>query len=298
MAEDYLTNPSDAAMSFPYGESMTSEERRLQTLRNFAMSKASKARKKRKNKSDSRERKLSDAERRAQEQARIREEREQRRARSEENRRQAGIGAQTASPELLPDEETPKFKAPETGSFQPEPESYGPEIDIDLPPEPKKKAAAAVRSKKKKRTKHKQAKKRATPAARYSQSAAASNPNRITTSGAVTLGILTGVLIGTVIYGRVQTNEVYTKIAESQAVYEDLTARNVSMKSEMESKLTVKKIEEYAENELGLRPLNRSQIEYIQLQTEDEITITEPESNFFVTVNDYLVGIWEYLRGK
>ena len=70
------------------------------------------------------------------------------------------------------------------------------------------------------------------------------------------------------------------------------------MKSEMEGKMTVKKIEEYAEDVLGLRPLNQSQIEYIQLQTEDTVTVSEPEDNFFVTVNDYLVSIWEFLRGK
>ena len=59
-----------------------------------------------------------------------------------------------------------------------------------------------------------------------------------------------------------------------------------------------KNIEEYAEKTLGLMPLNQSQIEYIQLQTEDEVTISEPEDNFFVSINDYLVSIWEYLRGK
>ena len=31
---------------------------------------------------------------------------------------------------------------------------------------------------------------------------------------------------------------------------------------------------------------------------EDEVTISEPEDNFFVSINDYLVSIWEYLRGK
>ena len=124
------------------------------------------------------------------------------------------------------------------------------------------------------------------------------NRSRISTAGAVTLGILTGVLIGTVIYGRVQTNEIYTEIASLQAEYDDLVARNISMRSEMEGKLTVKNIEEYAEKTLGLMPLNQSQIEYIQLQTEDEVTITEPEDNFFVSINDYLVSIWEYLRGK
>ena len=100
------------------------------------------------------------------------------------------------------------------------------------------------------------------------------------------------------IYGRVQTNEIYTKIAALQTEYDDLTAKNISMRSEMEGKMTVKNIEDYAKEELKLQPLNQSQITFIQLQTEDEVVITEPEDNLFVRINDKLVGIWEYLRGK
>ena len=100
------------------------------------------------------------------------------------------------------------------------------------------------------------------------------------------------------IYGRVQTNEIYTKIAALQTEYDDLTAKNISMRSEMEGKMTVKNIEDYAKEELKLQPLNQSQITYIQLQTEDEVVITEPEDNLFVRINDKLVSIWEYLRGK
>ena len=66
----------------------------------------------------------------------------------------------------------------------------------------------------------------------------------------------------------------------------------------MEGKMTVKNIEDYAKDELKLQPLNQSQITYIQLQTEDEVVITEPEDNLFVRINDKLVSIWEYLRGK
>lgn len=120
---------------------------------------------------------------------------------------------------------------------------------------------------------------------------------RITTGGPIIIGLLTVLLIGCVIYGKVQTNEVYTEIASLQSEYDDITARNISMKSEMEGKLTVKNIEDYAKNVLGLRPLDQSQIEYIQIQTEDEVVITKPERNFIVTVNDYLTAIWEFLRG-
>ena len=70
------------------------------------------------------------------------------------------------------------------------------------------------------------------------------------------------------------------------------------MKSEMDGKMTVKNIEDYAQNVLGLKPLNQSQIEYIQLQTEDEVVITKPKESFFVKVNDYLTRFWEFLSGK
>ncbi len=120
---------------------------------------------------------------------------------------------------------------------------------------------------------------------------------RITTGGSVVIGLLTVLLIGCVIYGKVQTNEIYTTLAQLQAEYDDITAQNVSMRSEMEGKLTVKNIEEYAENVLGLRQLDQSQIEYVQIQTEDEVVISEPDENIIVTINDYLNSFWEFLRG-
>ena len=290
MTEEYWSEFADyAEFAAQRGDHLDSEARRLQTLRNLAMSKAAKAkRKKKKQRSDSAERKMTDAERRTLEQNRIREERQARGARSEQNRRNA---ANTPAPEAAPPpEKKPEQKEPlRKKKLVPVQE---PEIDIALPPEP----AARPKEPAKRKTKQKSSK-RASAAARYGSTAAA-RPNRISSGGAVTVGILTGVLIGTVIYGRVQTNEVYTEIARLQAEYDDLVARNVSMKSEMEGELTVKNIKEYAEGTLGLKPLTQSQIEYIALQTEDEVVISEPEDNFFVTVNDYLVSIWEFLRGK
>lgn len=294
VTDEYLTEYYDFAdHAAPYGsDHMSSEERRLQSLRNLAQSRAAKARKKqRKQSAEPAERKITEAERRELEQARIREERQTRGALSEENRRLAAVRAGAPQQEEKP--QKPQDAPP------PADEPKDSDIDIALPAEHSKKKRAENKSKQKKKTKQTEKPSRAAAASRYvKRSAAASNPNRITTGGAVTLGILTGVLIGTVIYGRVQTNEVYTEIAALQAEYDDLVARNVSMKSEMEGKMTVKNIEEYATEVLGLMPLNQSQIEYIRLQTEDAVVISEPEDNFFVLINDYLVGIWEFLRGK
>ena len=253
------------------------------------------------------------------EQQRLADEREMRRMQTEENRRRALLGAQRIR-EIRQDADTPA-----------DPQRVLDEIDVSIPSEngrkkqnnrksnrqgnrPDNRKAKSKQKKTKqnkpvdqppKKTETKPAKstaKKRSAGGRYStpqeEEPERANRSRISTAGAVTLGILTGVLIGTVIYGRVQTNEIYTEIASLQAEYDDLVARNISMRSEMEGKLTVKNIEEYAEKTLGLMPLNQSQIEYIQLQTEDEVTISEPEDNFFVSINDYLVSIWEYLRGK
>lgn len=115
---------------------------------------------------------------------------------------------------------------------------------------------------------------------------------------AVVLGLCAMGLVGTVIYGRVQTNELYSEIAKAQAIYDDTLAKNVSMHSEMEGKMTIKNVAEYAENVLGLKQLDQTQIRYIQLQTEDEVTIAEEESNIFVVLHKKLVEFWEFIKGE
>lgn len=114
---------------------------------------------------------------------------------------------------------------------------------------------------------------------------------------AAVLGVMATALLGCVIYGRVQTNEIYTQIAEAQSKYDDLQATNISLRSEIDGKTTVKNVEKYAEEVLGLKPLDDSQIQYIQLQTEDEVQIPEPEKNFFVRLQEKITAIWEWLRG-
>lgn len=311
MTEDYFASPKDYAASPDREESLSSAERRLQSLRNLRMSNASRARKRRRKLAGDEARRITEAERVLRAQERILAEREMRREMSERNREDA------AALELAIALE----KQASAKALREDPADS--EINIDIPtgdePEtPEQKQTSPGNQKKPKNTKktkktkkqklsarsaksEKNAESRAAKGGRYSAHSGGSSrrtQNRITTGGAITLGILTGVLIGTVIYGRVQINEIYTKISALQAEYDDLTAKNVSMRSEMEGKMTVKNIQEYAENVLGLRPLNQSQITYIQLQTEDEVVITEPEENFFVRINDKLVGIWEFLRGR
>ncbi|MBQ4346179.1 MAG: hypothetical protein IJC75_03490 [Oscillospiraceae bacterium] len=104
-------------------------------------------------------------------------------------------------------------------------------------------------------------------------------------------------LLGGTIYGKVMTNEIYTDIAEAQAEYDDLKASNVSLRSEIDGKTTVKNVEEYAEDVLGLMQLDDSQIKYIKIQTEDEVMIAEPEQGFWEKLQENFRQVWAWLRG-
>ena len=294
--------PDEFRHAFGSDGTLTAEERREMTLVNLARSKASKARRKKQRRQKAAEKKLTEAEKREKEQQRIKEERDLRRSLSEANRREAGVGL-TADPMPEPERhDEPETEPPQTADFPQPAEIQDDPIDISIPEEKKTDSdpEPPLEKKQKRSAKHSTGQISRAAGGRYTEGRARTkkDANRITAGGAVMFGLLTTVLIGLVIYGRVQTNELYTEIADLQTEYDNLVSENVSMKSEMEGKMTVKNIQEYAENVLHLMPLNQSQIEYIQLQTEDEVTITEPEESFFVRVNDYLRRFWEFLSGK
>ena len=79
--------------------------------------------------------------------------------------------------------------------------------------------------------------------------------------------------------------------------YEIVQSENVRMHSDLEAKVAIKSVEEYAEQELGLQQLDQSQIEYIQLQTDDSVEIPDEEKNLFVRIKDKFESFMEYLKG-
>ena len=54
---------------------------------------------------------------------------------------------------------------------------------------------------------------------------------------------------------------------------------------------------EYAENVLGMRTIDGSQIEYVEIQTNDVVEIPDEEKNVFVNVKTWFDNLVEYLRG-
>ena len=87
------------------------------------------------------------------------------------------------------------------------------------------------------------------------------------------VGIIALFLFSLVINSYVQLNEVYTQISSANTTLNEMRSSNVRMQTELEGQASIRNIKEYAENQLGLQKLDQSQIQYIQIQTEDRVVI-------------------------
>ena len=91
-----------------------------------------------------------------------------------------------------------------------------------------------------------------------------------------------------------QMQERMAQMQEKQAQMEteltQLTNENVSLESELATKTGLSKVEEYAENNLGLQKLDKSQIEYVEVKKDTVAEVVESEDeNIFVKIKNWFV---------
>ena len=98
-------------------------------------------------------------------------------------------------------------------------------------------------------------------------------------------GILALVLFSVVINSNAQLNEVYSDISTANSQLNVLRSENVRMQTEL------------AENRLGMQKLHQSQIQYVDIQTEDAVTIEAEDQNIFVKIKHKFEDVVAYLRG-
>ncbi len=100
-----------------------------------------------------------------------------------------------------------------------------------------------------------------------------------------------------VINSYVQLNEVYTEISTASTELNELQSENVRMQTKLEGQASISNIKEYAEDYLGMQQLDRSQIQYVEIQTEDEVILDEESQNIFVRIKRKFEEFIAYLRG-
>jgi len=111
------------------------------------------------------------------------------------------------------------------------------------------------------------------------------------------VSIFVAALLSSVIYSLDRKNELYNQISAKKTELEELEAENIRLQSERDSNMTLKNVEEYAEDVLGMQKLDKSQIEYIQIQTEDVVKIPAVKENMWIKIKNMFTDCVEYLRG-
>ena len=101
------------------------------------------------------------------------------------------------------------------------------------------------------------------------------------------------------IYGKVELSSLYEKQAQMEAELSQLVNENISLESELATKTGLSKVEEYAEKELGLQKLDKSQIEYVEIEKDTVAEVIEPENeNVFVKIKNWFSNALEYIGAK
>ncbi|MDR1674137.1 MAG: hypothetical protein LBR54_01645 [Oscillospiraceae bacterium] len=97
------------------------------------------------------------------------------------------------------------------------------------------------------------------------------------------------------LYGKSETSNVYSELGNVNTLLTRLDGENTTMKAELDSRMVLTNVEEYAENVLCLRKLTPAQIEWIGVKDSAEIEIPEDEPGFFSTVKNALDTFLEYI---
>ena len=93
--------------------------------------------------------------------------------------------------------------------------------------------------------------------------------------------VLLVVLMSGTVYSRQQLTEIKSDINKSTAELTEIQSENAYLNYELESTVSLRNVETYAEDELGLVKVDSSQVEYISIQDENKIEAGDKNENIF-----------------
>ena len=105
------------------------------------------------------------------------------------------------------------------------------------------------------------------------------------------------VMLGSVVYNLDKRSTMYSKVSAKNNELNLAEAENVRLQSELESKMSAKNVEDYAENVLGMQKIDSSQIKYIEIQTDDVVNIPQQDEGILAKIKDFFDRCVEYFRG-
>lgn len=117
--------------------------------------------------------------------------------------------------------------------------------------------------------------------------------------GRIFVGAMVGLILCAGIFSRVKLNETVYQIGKANSMLAELQNDYTRLNMQLDSKVSIKSIEEYATGTLGLNRAEKYQISYITLSGDDKIetmqAMTEPKIQI-PDINELFYALVEYIN--
>ena len=118
--------------------------------------------------------------------------------------------------------------------------------------------------------------------------------------GAVAKGLIFSMFVVAVccamLFSMVRINELSNQVAYETEVLNKLKSEGVVLETRLDSEMSLANVEDYAVNVLGMQKIETSQMECINIKTENVISKTESDEIFFAFLSNAVSGLMEYLK--
>lgn len=112
------------------------------------------------------------------------------------------------------------------------------------------------------------------PKKTYRQAKSEMRAARLQAAKIITVSFMLLIMISALIYGRMKVDELDRQIQNTKTELSAAQSENVRLNMEIDSLITLKNVEEYAQTNLGMVKMENHQIEYIDLSGEDKATVS------------------------
>ena len=102
------------------------------------------------------------------------------------------------------------------------------------------------------------------------------------------------------LYYRAVLTELTLQISSERTKLNEEISEGTRLAAELESKVSLRNVEEYATQKLGMAPLDKSQITYINLNEGDRVELTSesPRQTIADRIQLAISNVQEYLKDK
>ncbi len=109
--------------------------------------------------------------------------------------------------------------------------------------------------------------------------------------------VLVAAVVITMLYSRAVLTELNQQISEAQARLAEEQSENTRLTAELESKISLRNVEEYATQTLGMSSMDKQQVTYVDLSEGDKIELTNesPKKTLADRIQVAISNVQEYI---